>query len=65
MKFEVYQLKIVGVLPLNKWRWRLIGRNGKPVARCIKSYANKSKCLDGVLSSMSTDQKTQIVHIDK
>ena len=64
MKFEVYQTKICGVLSLNKWRWRLIGRNGKTVATCLKSFENKSKCLDSILAVISVDHMTEVHHLD-
>ncbi len=40
MKFEVYRSG-------DEWRWRLVARNGEPIASG-ESYKNKADCLSAI-----------------
>ena len=42
MKFELHEL-----FP-NKWRWYLVGGNGRIISHSIKVFSRKSTCVRGV-----------------
>ena len=66
MHFEMYQ-QTPGILnSLNNkdasrdWRWRLIGKNGEPIANGGEGYRNKEDCRKGISLVMSTDTSTRV-----
>jgi uncharacterized protein YegP (UPF0339 family) len=56
MKFEVYKDRA------NEWRWRLVAKNGEPIADSGEGYKRKVDCVDaiGLVSSVTiTDTESE------
>lgn len=69
MYFEMYQQGL-GVLnsPNSKeaprdWRWRLLGKNGEPIANGGEGYRNKEDCRKGIALVISTDTSTPVKEV--
>lgn len=69
LRFEMYQ-ETQGILNSIKndgkprdWRWRLIGKNGEPIANGGEGYRNKDDCRKGIALVMSTDTATPVIEV--
>lgn len=69
LRFEMYQ-ETQGILNSIKndgkprdWRWRLIGKNGEPIANGGEGYRNKADCQHGIDLVKGTNASTPVKEV--